>query len=307
MAHEQALQTMQEEIERFCNYMRYERNASELTIRDYGKDLQAYSSHCEQLLGASHSPTADDLDLVRSWLMSMMEDGKKASYVSRRLAAIKSFYRYLLKMGRIHKNPVRFLKAPRGEKPLPVYVPTQEIENILNEKAEEGGIKAVLEGLVIATLYECGLRRSELASLLDKDVDTIGRKLKVLGKGNKERIIPFGEGLAKEMDLWRAMRNEEFGESKTFFLTLKGREMKGEDVYAIVHPMLVRVPNLARRGAHALRHSFATDMLNNGAELVAIKELMGHSNVSTTVQYTHTSFRQLQQMYNAHPRAKKKE
>ena len=236
----------------------------------------------------------------------MMTKGDKASSVARRLASVKGFYKYLLKMGRISRNPIANLRPPRGEKPLPVYVPTNYINEILDEELEPYDWVALRNKLIVAVLYECGLRRSELAGLKDDDVDIEGRKLKVLGKGNKERIVPFGAGLAEELSKWRQTRDELFGESETFFLSLRGKPMTGEGVYAIVHKYLKAVPGLARRGAHALRHSFATDMLNNGADLIAIKELMGHSNVSTTVTYTHTSFKQLQKVYNAHPRAKKK-
>ena len=257
-------------------------------------------------LGEELQPSERDLDLVRRWLNGMMTKGDKASSVARRLASVKGFYKYLLKMGRISRNPIANLRPPRGEKPLPVYVPTNYINEILDEEVEPYDWVALRNKLIVAVLYECGLRRSELAGLKDDDVDIEGRKLKVLGKGNKERIVPFGAGLAEELSKWRQTRDELFGESETFFLSLRGKPMTGEGVYAIVHKYLKAVPGLARRGAHALRHSFATDMLNNGADLIAIKELMGHSNVSTTVTYTHTSFKQLQKVYNAHPRAKKK-
>lgn len=297
---------LQDDIETFRRYLQQEQNASELTVSGYCDDLEMYRHHAESLAGCALTPSEADLDLVRSWLGSMMEAGLRASSVARRLAAVKAFYRYLLKTGQIQKNPISKLRAPKGEKPLPVYVPTEEIEQILAQEPAPEDWVAERDRLIIAMLYECGLRRSELAGLQDKDVDSLGCKLKVLGKGNKERIVPFGQGLKEQINRWRITRDKEFGDSVTFFLTLKGKPMTGADVYRVVHRELSVVPNLARRGAHALRHSFATDMLNNGAELVAIKELMGHSQISTTVRYTHTSFKQLQSMYNAHPRAKKK-
>ena len=292
--------------EDYENYLKYEQNFSALTVSAYTEDLKSYLESSSLFLGEELQPSEQDLDLVRRWLNGMMTKGDKASSVARRLASVKGFYKYLLKMGRISRNPIANLRPPRGEKPLPVYVPTNYINEILDEELEPYDWVALRNKLIVAVLYECGLRRSELAGLKDDDVDIEGRKLKVLGKGNKERIVPFGTGLAEELSKWRQIRDELFGESETFFLSLRGKPMTGEGVYAIVHKYLKAVPGLARRGAHALRHSFATDMLNNGADLIAIKELMGHSNVSTTVTYTHTSFKQLQKVYNAHPRAKKK-
>ena len=292
--------------EDYENYLKYEQNFSTLTVSAYTEDLKSYLESSSLFLGEELKPSEQDLDLVRRWLNGMMTKGDKASSVARRLASVKGFYKYLLKMGRISRNPIANLRPPRGEKPLPVYVPTNYINEILDEELEPYDWVALRNKLIVAVLYECGLRRSELAGLKDDDVDIEGRKLKVLGKGNKERIVPFGTGLAEELSKWRQTRDELFGESETFFLSLRGKPMTGEGVYAIVHKYLKAVPGLARRGAHALRHSFATDMLNNGADLIAIKELMGHSNVSTTVTYTHTSFKQLQKVYNAHPRAKKK-
>lgn len=292
--------------EDYENYLKYEQNFSALTVSAYTEDLKSYLESSSLFLGEELQPSEQDLDLVRRWLNGMMTKGDKASSVARRLASVKGFYKYLLKMGRISRNPIANLRPPRGEKPLPVYVPTNYINEILDEELEPYDWVALRNKLIVAVLYECGLRRSELAGLKDDDVDIEGRKLKVLGKGNKERIVPFGASLAEELSKWRQTRDELFGESETFFLSLRGKPMTGEGVYAIVHKYLKAVPGLARRGAHALRHSFATDMLNNGADLIAIKELMGHSNVSTTVTYTHTSFKQLQKVYNAHPRAKKK-
>lgn len=292
--------------EDYENYLKYEQNFSALTVSAYTEDLKSYLESSSLFLGEELQPSERDLDLVRRWLNGMMTKGDKASSVARRLASVKGFYKYLLKIGRISRNPIANLRPPRGEKPLPVYVPTNYINEILDEELEPYDWVALRNKLIVAVLYECGLRRSELAGLKDDDVDIEGRKLKVLGKGNKERIVPFGTGLAEELSKWRQTRDELFGESETFFLSLRGKPMTGEGVYAIVHKYLKAVPGLARRGAHALRHSFATDMLNNGADLIAIKELMGHSNVSTTVTYTHTSFKQLQKVYNAHPRAKKK-
>ncbi len=293
-------------IESYLAYLRYEANASPLTIESYGDALMAYAAYCHSTLSEEHEPSGADLDLVRGWLSGQMDEGLKASTISRKLSAIKGMYRHLLKLGKIDKNPVASLRPPRGEKPLPSYVPTEYINALLAEEPAGDDLEGIRDRLILAILYECGLRRAELADLRDEDVDTIRRQLKVLGKGRKERIVPFGVGLTKLIEQWRKIRAKTFGASVSFFLTLRGKQMTGAGVYRVVHRHLEAVPNLSRRGAHTLRHSFATDMLNAGADLVAIKELMGHSNISTTVGYTHTSFKHLQAMYNAHPRAQKK-
>lgn len=301
---------MKTAVKQYLDYLRYERHASPATVQSYGDDLESYVAYVEARLGELPEPGAGDLDLVRGWLSSQMDRGLKASSVSRRLSAVKGLYRYLLRLERIKRNPISSLRPPRGARPLPIYVPTAEIDGLLADNPDDADAEGIRDQLIIAMLYECGLRRSELASLRDVDVDTAERRLKVLGKGRKERIVPFGNGLTEMIERWRRTRQMLFGNTNSFFVTLKGKApgsaMTGQGVYQVVHRALESVPNLSRRGAHALRHSFATDMLNAGADLLAIKELMGHSKVSTTIGYTHTSFRQIQKMYNAHPRAQKK-
>ncbi len=300
--------TAEEYLHSFIRYERQERNASEMTCSSYQADLEDYIRHCQERLKEEFNPSKGDQDLIRSWLSEQMNRGLKPSSVARRLSAVKMFYKYLKKKNWIEQNPASNLRPPKQEKPLPVYVPTEDIERILKEdflEGADGSPELIRNRLIFAMLYECGLRRSELAGLLDTNVDTRQRQLKVLGKGNKMRLIPFGQSLCEMIEDWREKRQEIVVNCETFFVTLKGKAMKGSDVYQVVHKALALVPNLSRRGAHALRHSFATDMLNAGADLLAIKELMGHSSISTTVKYTHTSFKQLKRLYNAHPRAKK--
>lgn len=291
-------------INEFEKYLSSERNYSPLTTSSYISDVVEYSKYKENLTNEDFAISPDDKDIIRSFMSSLMDKGLKATYVNRKLAAIKSLYKYALKLGIIDKNPAYMIRGPKQEKPLPVYVPTKEVINIIDSEIDENDIISVRNRLIIAILYECGLRRSEVASLLDKDVDIHNKQLKVLGKGSKFRIVPFGDSLKKMIIEWRIKRNEiKIGYCETFFITLKREPMKPYDVYMVAHRALETVPNLSRRGAHALRHSFATDMMGQGADLLSIKELMGHSSINTTVRYTHTSFKQLQHMYNAHPRA----
>lgn len=293
-------------IERYRRYLAEELNRSTLTVEGYLKDLQHYLDFCQGYLGLSLEPSTEDSPLVDMWLNDIMKSGYKASSTSRRLYAVKGFYKFLHKVGHLTHSPLVDQRPPRGEKALPVFVPSEDMERILQYDAESEDLASLRNHLILSVLYECGLRRSELLGLRDADVHIRERWLKVLGKGGKERIVYFGQSLAEEMERWRSMRDERFGQSELFFLSLRGKKMSISELYRLVRSSLAGVPNLARKGPHTLRHTFATDMLNSGADLKAIKELMGHSRLSTTVVYTHTSFKQIQQMYNAHhPRAKK--
>lgn len=290
----------------FLRYMRQELNRSSLTVQAYGADLDEYIAYAQNRVGDIFAPGPKDVDLVRGWMLTMLNEGCKALSVNRRLSSVKSFYRYLLRMQKIDVNPIAELRGPKKEKPLPVYVPQKEMQRLLDEPLEdETDFYAVRNRLIVEMLYETGMRRGELAGLRDADVRVGEKMLKVLGKGNKERLIPFGARLAEMIEKWRVVRAEKVVNPEFFFVSLECKPMKAGDVYPVVRKVLNTVPNLARRGPHTLRHSFATDMLNEGADLMAIKELLGHERISTTVQYTHTTFKQLQMMYNAHPRAQK--
>lgn len=290
-------------IEAFVDYLRAEVNASPMTIHAYSVDLRAFVAYTEERLGEPFTPTEHDLDLVRHWLSHRLDTGSKASSVGKYLSSLKSYYRYLLRAGVLRVNPIQSLRPPKADKPLPVYVPTEDLNRLIDTPERAQDWLGIRDQLLLSLLYECGLRRSELAGLLDRDVDTRLRQLKVLGKGRKERIIPFGAGLAQAIERWREVRADKFGSTETLLVSTRGRAMSPEAVYGVVHQALASVPHLSRRGAHALRHSFATDMLNSGGDLMLLRELLGHSSVSTTVRYTHTSFEQLKQVYQAHPRA----
>ena len=186
-------------IEAFVDYLRAEVNASPMTIHAYSVDLRAFVAYTEERLGEPFTPTEYDLDLVRHWLSHRLDTGSKASSVGKYLASLKSYYRYLLRAGVLRSNPIQSLRPPKADKPLPVYVPTEELNRLIDTPEQAQDWLGIRDQLLLSLLYECGLRRSELAGLLDRDVDTRLRQLKVLGKGRKERIIPFG--LIKLYDL----------------------------------------------------------------------------------------------------------
>ncbi len=291
-------------LQEFLDYLRYERNQSEKTIENYTVDLEQYILCCAQSVGEEYHPSEGDKDLIRSWLSSLIEEGYKASSVQRKLSAVKSFYRYLLKKKIIDKNPATFIRCPKVEKPLPSVLNEGDMRLLL-EGFDEActDFETVRDQLILEMLFDTGLRRSELASLQMRNVDLARMTLKILGKGSKERWVPFGNALKRRMQQYLRLREEKIGMSEDFFVSLKNKTLSGEDVYRVVHRKLSLFPDLARQSPHVLRHTFATVMLNRGADLMAVKELLGHSKVATTVRYTHSSLSELKKVYNAHPRA----
>lgn len=295
-----------EYLERFENYVHYERNFSHYTIAYYIADVEEFFVYAVDTLGSSFFPSESDRLLIRNYLSHLMEGKLKVSSIQRKLYSLKSFYRFLYKENIISGNPTRTIKPPKAEKVLPAFLTHQEFEEILKHPALNlEAFESVRNRLLLEIFYQTGMRRSELTSLSITSIDQTSLQLKVLGKGNKERIIPYGKSLAKQLDKYLLYRSEKTCKSDKLFVTLSGGDMELEDVYNVVHHYLKDIPGLVRRGPHVLRHTFATELLNNGADLPAVKELLGHSSLSTTVKYTHTSFEQLKAMYNAHPRARK--
>ena len=295
---------LQQTLESFMEYLRLERNASPLTLTTYRPAIKSYMESALELASDEWSPSDADRDLVRNWIMQQMDDELTSTTVNKNLSAVKSFYKYLQLRGLIDSNPTRYLRGPKREHTLPSFLTQAQIEEALETiSTDPKDFLAVRNRLIIETIYQTGLRRAEVASLETQQVDLGSMSLRVVGKGRKERIVPFGEALKEQMDAYLTLKKRKVGQSRYFFVTLKCRPLSGADVYQVVHKALDAVPGLPRRGAHTLRHSFATEMLNAGAPITSIKELLGHSNLDTTTRYTHTSFEQLKQLYHAHPRA----
>lgn len=293
------------QVEIFIDYLRNEKAFSVHTIEAYTKDLREFIEFAQFFYPSFFVPTEHDRDVVRAWLSSLIDRGLKPATVERKLSTLKSFYKFLCRRGDLDASPLKGIRAPKKEHPLPSYLTTGQLEYLFDSLPTEATFENIRNRLILEIIYQTGLRRSEVAGLLDKDVDLGQLQLKVKGKGGKQRIIPFGEDLKKRIEGYRLFRMQEVGDSQFFFVTLSKQPLKGGDVYTIVHRALSVIDGLPRRGAHVLRHSFATEMLNCGADLTSIKELLGHRSLETTVKYTHTSFGQLKQLYNAHPRAKK--
>lgn len=293
-------------IDSFLDYLRYERNYSNYTIEAYSKDLRQFEEYVKLNKESIFVPGDVDADLVRSWIVSLMDEKISPVSVNRKLSSLKSFFKFLMKQGSISVNPLRLITGPKTKKTLPYFVRDKEMELLLDGDGFDEDFEGVRDRLILEMLYDTGIRRSELIGIQDSDVDFGAMQIRVTGKRNKQRLIPFAEGLKNLIQAYTEVRNREVGsESGWFFVRKNGEQLSAGIVYTIVKKKLSEIPTLAKRSPHVLRHSFATSMLNNGAELNAVKELLGHSSLASTSVYTHTTFEELKKVYHAHPRAKK--
>ena len=291
-------------INEFLNYLKFERNRSDLTIKNYGEDLRAFKEFYGNLEGC-HSWKSVDSDIIRDWMESMMDKGNNATSINRRLSALRSFYRFALARKLVGKDPVHGVTGPKKGRPLPQFLKENEMDRLLDAESWMESFEDVRDRMVIMTFYETGIRLSELIGLDDSMVDFSNRQLKVTGKRNKQRVIPFGEELLAMLRDYMKCRDREVNlQSEALFVTAKGQRMTSSQVREAVRKNLSKVCTLKKRTPHVLRHTFATAMLNNKAGIESVKKLLGHESLSTTEIYTHTTFEQLKrEYYSAHPRA----
>lgn len=289
--------------EQFAQYLRLERNYSAKTVESYTRDLVLFSRFLENTEQGLDFLTADR-DTVRLWVVDMMDKGASTRTVNRKLSTLRSFYRYLRQRGITDKSPVLGVKGPKNSKPLPQFVKESEMDTLLDDTDLGPGFIGVRNRTIIAVFYETGVRMAELIGLNDRDVDFTTRTLKVTGKRDKQRFIPFGTELEQQLKTYLDARTEEFGQtSGAFFLSQKGERIPRHQVYRLVKNALASVSQVSKKSPHVLRHTFATSMLNNDAELGAVKELLGHSSLQTTEIYVHATFQELKEIYEkAHPR-----
>ena len=290
-------------IDQFLSYLQYERNRSERTVKAYGDDLRSFEAFFKNL-DDQLSWESVDSDVIRSWMESMMDKGNTATSINRRLSAVRSLYRFALSRGIVERDPAHGLKGPKGKKLLPQYLRESEMDRLLADDMwtdEMGDLRA---RTIILMFYSTGVRLSELTGLDNASVDFAAQQLKVRGKGNKERLIPFGSELQKALRLYTERRDAETpSDSQAFFVGDDGQRLTSQQVRQIVQHHLSRVTTMKKRSPHVLRHTFATAMLNNEAGIESVKKLLGHSKLSTTEIYTHTTFEQLRRAYaKAHPR-----
>lgn len=290
--------------EQFLNYLQYELNRSELTIVSYGDDLRAFEAffkNKDTLL----TWEAVDADLIRDWMESMMDKGCSATTIQRRLSALRSFYRFGLTRGYVTKNPARGIVGPKRSRPLPQFLRESEMNRLLDDMSVGDSYRELLAYIIVLVFYSTGMRLAELVGLDDDNIDFDTRVIKVLGKGSKQRLIPFADELEEGLKIYVARRDAEVvRKDKAFFVDQRGQRVKRGAVQNSVRASLAKVTSMKKRSPHVLRHTFATAMLNNEAGLESVKKLLGHESLSTTEIYTHTTFEQLKKIYDkAHPRA----
>ena len=288
----------------FLDYLRFERNYSEATVVSYGIDLTQFEDFIKSV---DEELTVEevDSDLIRQWEISLMEKGYTSTSVNRKLSTLRSFYRFLLIRGKVEKDPVRKVTGPKNKKPLPSFLKEEEMNRLIDETDFGQGFIGCRDKMIIEMFYATGMRRSELIGLNDVDVDFPASLVKVTGKRNKQRLIPFADELRQSMEEYIKVRNEEVTDRcEAFFVNKNGKRLYDNEVYNLVKRNLSKVVTLKKRSPHVLRHTFATTMLNNEAGLESVKELLGHSSLSATEVYTHATFEELKKVYKqAHPRA----
>ncbi|KAA6351068.1 Tyrosine recombinase XerD [termite gut metagenome] len=291
-------------IKTFLDYLCYERNCSERTITIYGTDIELFRS----FIAERNIFNVEEVnpEIIREWIISLMEKSYTATSVNGKLSSLRSFYKYLLQQGKITVDPMPKITGPKNKKSLPVFLKESEMDKLLDETDFGEGYIACRDHLIIEVFYTTGIRLLELINLNDNDIDPSTSLVKVTGKGNKQRLIPFGDELKKELLRYISIRNEVFSDNKpcAFFVRKNGKRLSRGIVGYIVRKNLSKIVTLKKRSPHVLRHTFATTMLNNEAELGAVKELLGHNSLTTTAIYAHTTFEELKKAYKqAHPRA----
>ena len=290
-------------IDRFLDYLRFEKNRSMQTVRRYEISLRDFEDYFNSLDEGLEWASVD-ADVIRGWMESLMDRGNIASTVNTGLSALRSFYRFALSRGLVNHDPAHSLVGPKKSKPLPQFVREDQMDRLLDDEVWKDDIDNVRARTILILLYEAGLRRGELTALNDADVDLEAQQLRVTGKRNKQRMVPFGAELAEQLRRYLRLRNEQIARTDdALMVDNHGRRMTGAQVYQVVRSNLSKVTTMKKRSPHVLRHSFATAMLNHDAGLESVKQLLGHESLVTTQIYTHTTFEQLKRVYKeAHPR-----
>jgi len=293
---------MRQAIAAFLRHLERERNASDQTVRAYALDLGQFREHLRQELGHEARPREVDRLLIRAFLARLHRAGLKKASAARKLAALRTFFRYLCREGILETNPARALLSPRGERRLPPHVEEGEIAALLDvpgQGAAEARSRAILE-----LLYATGIRCAELVGLDIGEVDFETRTIRVLGKGRKERIVPFGKRAGAALMEYLTSRARVAATSQALFLNARGGRLSDRSVRSLVSSRVRATAMTRRLSPHGFRHAFATHLLERGADLRSIQELLGHASLSTTQRYTHLDARHLLEIYRkTHPRA----
>ena len=288
-------------IDQFISYVQAERRYSPLTVKAYRRDLERYAGYLSKVY-ALDNPCKAPAPMVKLFLVSLKDEGLSNRSINRMISTLKTFYKYCLREGLMEKSPMFGIKNLKQPKNLVKFVPENDINKVSFENKDEYTIKR--DELLFEILYQTGIRKAELIGLRDRDVDKLEMRVKVLGKRNKERFIPVSRELLEMIGHYQALRDERFGShADRLLLNDKGEEMTPYFVYNKVHRMLESVTSLKQKSPHVLRHTFATHLLDEGASLVAIQKLLGHTDLATTQVYAHNTIEQLKKIHQqAHPK-----
>jgi integrase/recombinase XerC len=293
---------MREAVTAFLRHLERERNASPHTIRAYGEDLAQFEAYLQRELGRVPRPGDVDHLLVRGFLAELHQRGLRKSSSARKLAGLRSFFRYLCREGRLQANPARALQTPRQDKRIPSVLDEAQVAALIDVPGQ--GTAAARGRAILELLYGTGIRCAEAVALDVHEVDLDARMVRVLGKGRKERVVLFGRRAQQALSAWLLERARLSPRSDALFLNARGGRLSGRSVRTLVATRVKQVALARRCSPHTLRHSFATHLLMRGADLRAIQELLGHSSLSTTQRYTHVDTRHLIEVYKkSHPRA----
>lgn len=289
--------------ERFFRYIRDEKRYSSHTLKAYQSDLKQFFSFLESYAISDAKKITHHI--IRSWIVELIESSNSNRSVNRKLSTLKTYFKFLLMEAEIKANPMLKVLPPKTSKRLPVFLDQDSMDVLLDDLVFEDGFTGIRDKLIIELFYATGMRLSELSNLKISDINFVNLTLKVLGKRNKERIIPFDQRLADSILKYIESRKELDSHSSYLFITKKQEKIYDKLVYRIVNSYLSKVTSLTKKSPHVLRHTFATHMLNHGADLNAIKEILGHSNLSATQVYTHNTIGRLKSIYKtAHPSEK---
>ena len=297
-------------ISKFLDYIAIERKYSNRTVEAYRDDLRDFCAFLGWEI-ADFDPSQVDESDIKTWMIDLLDHGKSPRSIKRYLSSLRSFYKFMLRTGIVTKDVTRKVIAPKVDKPLPVFFRESEMQQAIAYEAQADDFESMRDCLIIEMLYQTGMRQAEMLGLTDSDIDLVQGQVRIFGKRKKERIVPIGESLVNQIKDYLAAR-ESLGPVTAFFVRIKRNgevePMSKSTLYNIVRARMGEVSTLKKHSPHVLRHTFATTMLNNGADIRTIQSLMGHASLAATQVYTHTTFEQVRKAYNAaHPRAKKVE
>jgi integrase/recombinase XerC len=293
-------------INTFLSYLQFEKRASKHTIVSYRNDLEQFLNYVQKAFPELEWKEID-AGIVRTWIITLMEDKIAPRSINRKMSALKSFYKYHIKMGVFETNPMLLVHSPKVRQRLPQFMEEKDMERLFSEDLFDNNFEGLRDQTIIELFYATGMRLSELRMLTFSDVDLYNNQVKVLGKRNKERIIPFGRTFQNIFNKYVDFYNENFGtpsQNNFVFVNVRGKQLAPKNIYSIVRKYLDMITTIEKRSPHIIRHTFATHLLNRGADLNTIKELLGHSSLAATQVYTHNSIEKLKSIYQqAHPRA----